>query len=434
MGLAKSVYNDMQSFADLSISRERPSSASHTTIDSLLTQSNTMSSRGFRASRLWTESMPPPPTTKLGRHRQLAPNAGIHVSPLCIGAMSIGEKWGPLGMGEMTKEQSFKLLDAFYAAGGNFIDTANSYQDGESEQFIGEWMKARDVRDHMVVATKYTSNWKRGENIPQKTSYVGNNMKSLYLSVEKSLKDLRTSYIDILYVHWWDWTCGVEEVMNGLHHLVAERKVLYLGVSDTPSWFVSKANMYARLTGKTPFVVYQGAWSVLQRDLEREIIPMARAEGMAIAPWNVLAAGKIRTDAEEERRRQTGEHGRKLASDAWERTPEQREVCVVLEKIANEVGAKSITAVAIAYVIQKTPYVFPIVGGRKVEHLMDNISALDVVLSDEQIDEIDSVHLFELGFPHDIIGDGSWYSAIYQSAGYFDKWPRQQPIRPAENA
>ncbi|KAH9834863.1 arylalcohol dehydrogenase [Rhodofomes roseus] len=390
-----------------------------------------MSSRGPRFSRFWAESVPPPPATKLGRHRQLAPNAGIHVSPLCLGAMSIGEKWGPLGMGEMTKEQSFKLLDAFYAAGGNFIDTANNYQDGESEQFIGEWMETRGVRDHMVVATKYTSNWKRGADLPQKTSYVGNNMKSLYLSVEKSLKDLRTSYIDILYVHWWDWTCGVEEVMNGLHHLVADRKVLYLGVSDTPSWIVAKANMYARLTGKTPFVVYQGAWSVLQRDLEREIIPMARAEGMAIAPWNVLAAGKIRTDAEEERRRQSGEHGRKIASDAWERTPEQREVCKVLEKIAGEVGAKSIAAVAIAYVMQKTPYVFPIVGGRKVEHLMDNINALDVSLNEEHIAEVEDVLPFDLGFPQNMFGDGSWYAPIYQSAGQFEKWPRQQAIQPA---
>lgn len=163
----------------------------------LVKERDIMTSRGPRFSKFWAESVPPPPATKLGRHRQLAPNAGIHVSPLCLGAMSIGEKWGPLGMGEMTKEQSFKLLDAFYAAGGNFIDTANNYQDGESEQFIGEWMEARGVRDQMVVATKYTSNWKRGENIPQKTSYVGNNMKSLYLSVEKSLKDLRTSYIDI---------------------------------------------------------------------------------------------------------------------------------------------------------------------------------------------------------------------------------------------
>lgn len=160
---------------------------------------------------------------------------------------------------------------------------------------------------------------------------------------------------------------------------------------------------------------------------------MARAEGMAIAPWNVLAAGKIRTDAEEERRRQSGEHGRKVASDAWERTPEQKEVCKVLEKIAGEVSAKSITAVAIAYVMQKTPYVFPIVGGRKIEHLMDNMNALDLFLNEDQITEIEDVLPFELGFPQNMFGDGSWYAPMHQSAGHFDKWPRQQPIRPAES-
>jgi len=189
--------------------------------------------------------------------------------------------------------------------------------------------------------------------------------------------------------------------------------------------------MYARLTGKTPFVVYQGAWSIMQRDMEREIIPMARAEGMAIAPWNVLAAGRIRSDAEEERRKQTGEMGRRTIGDDWERTPDQKKVCQALEKVSAEVGTKSITAVAIAYVMQKTPYVFPIVGGRKVEHLMDNIDALSIALSSEQVAFLEGVLPFDPGFPAHIIGDGSTYNGIYQSAGQFDKWPMQQAIRPA---
>ncbi|EED78150.1 predicted protein [Postia placenta Mad-698-R] len=252
-----------------------------------------------RPLRLW-EPAPEPPT-KLGRHPRLP-----HLSWRDEHRRPVGK----YNFGEMDKESSFKLLDAFYAAGGNFIDTANNYQDETSEKFIGEWMETRRVRDQMVVATKYTSNLKNWDkSIPQQTHYIGNNMKSLYLSVEASLKKLRTEYIDILYLHWWDWDCGVEEVMNGLHSLVTKRKVLYLGISDTPAYIVAKANMYARLTGKTPFVIYQGAWSILQRDFEREIIPMVRDEGMALAPWNVLAAGKIRSDAEEERREQTGEKG-----------------------------------------------------------------------------------------------------------------------------
>ncbi|CDO72110.1 hypothetical protein BN946_scf184962.g53 [Trametes cinnabarina] len=334
-------------------------------------------------SKFWQPA--PPPPTKLGRYRKLAPLAGVHVSPLCLGAMSIGDKWDKYGMGAMNKETSFKLLDAFYEAGGNFIDTANGYQDESSEEFIGEWMEARGVRDQMIIATKYTTNFKRHADIAQKTHYTGNNLKSLHLSVEASLKKLRTNYIDILYVHWWDFDTTVEEVMNGLHNLVVSGKVLYLGISDTPAWIVSKANLYARLMGKTPFVIYQGAWSVLQRDFEREIIPMAREEGLALAPWNVLAGGRT------------------VSRPDWERTEDEKKVCKALEEVAKQVGAKSIQAVAIAYVMQKTPYVFPIVGGRKPEQLYANIEALEISLSAEQIKYLESVQPFDPGFPHTMV-------------------------------
>ncbi|OCH84233.1 Aldo/keto reductase [Obba rivulosa] len=381
------------------------------------------------SSTFW--ALPPPPKTMLGRHRQLSTRAGVKVSPIALGAMSIGDKWTSLGMGSMDKISSFKLLDAFYDAGGNFIDTANNYQDETSEMFIGEWMVARDIRDHLVIATKYTTNFKRTAQFPQKTQFAGNNVKSLHVSVEASLRKLCTDYIDILYVHWWDFDTSIEEVMDGLNHLVASGKVLYLGISDTPAWVVSKANQYARDHGKTPFVIYQGAWNIMQRDLEREIIPMARAEGMAIAPWNVLAAGKIRTDEEEERRRKTGEKGRTIFDPNWERTPEERKVCLALEEVAKQVGAKNITSVAIAYVMQKTPYVFPIVGGRKVEHLMDNIDALNIALSPEQIQYLESIVPFNPGFPTIYIGDGTSYGPwAAASFPYADKWPIQQPIRP----
>ncbi|KAI0356959.1 Aldo/keto reductase [Trametes cingulata] len=388
----------------------------------------------------------PPPPTPLGRYRKLAPIAGVHVSPICLGAMSIGDKWEKFGMGAMNKESSFKLLDAFYAAGGNFIDTANGYQDESSEEFLGEWMELRGIRDQMIIATKYTTNYKRGAtDIPQKANYTGNNLKSLHLSVEDSLKKLRTNYVDILYVHWWDFDTTMEEVMNGLHNLVVSGKVLYLGISDTPAWIVSKANLYARLMGKTPFVIYQGAWSILQRDFEREIIPMAREEGLALAPWNVLAAGRIRTDEEEERRRQTGEKGKSLNSRIlkpvtdfpvipdWERTEDEKKVCRALEEVAKQVGAKSIQAVAIAYVMQKTPYVFPIIGGRKVEQLEANIEALNVALSEEQIKYLESILPFDAGFPHTMIGDGTAYNRMMAATAVFDKWPRAQAIRPSPN-
>lgn len=195
-------------------------------------------------------------------------------------------------------------------------------------------------------------------------NYTGNNNKSLHVSVEESLKKLRTSYIDLLYVHWWDYDTSVEEIMNSLHTLITQRKVLYLvrlrvipsslsphlydpllqGISDTPAWVVSKANQYAKDHGKTPFCIYQGNWSLFERSFERDIIPMARSEGLALAPWGVLAGGKIRSNAEDARRRETGEKGRTAFGTSWERTPEEKKVCDTLEEIAKEVGTESITA------------------------------------------------------------------------------------------
>jgi aryl-alcohol dehydrogenase-like predicted oxidoreductase len=347
--------------------------------------------------------------------------------------MSIGDQWSSIGMGSMDKESSFKLLDAYFDNGGNFIDTANNYQNESSERFIGEWAEARGIRDQLFIATKYTFNLKAyDESIAQKVLYVGNNSKSLHVSVEQSLKKLRTSYIDLLYLHWWDWDTSVEEVMRSLHTLVLQGKVLYLGVSDTPAWIVAKANQYARDHAMTPFVVYQGAWNVMDRSFEREIIPMARSEGMALAPWNVLAGGKIRTDEEEEKRRQTGENGRTLSLNpsGWERNEKEKMVCKALEKVAAEIGAKHITSVAIAYLMQKTPYVFPIVGGRKVEHLMANIEALEITLSNDQMKYLESVVSFEPGFPYWVIGDGQENVGMLNAAAVIVKGPLLQPLRP----
>jgi aryl-alcohol dehydrogenase-like predicted oxidoreductase len=126
---------------------------------------------------------------------------------------------------------------------------------------------------------QYGTNYKRGSGIPIQAGFAGNNVKSMHNSVNASLKKLRTDHIDIFYVHWWDYITSIEEVMDGLHILVLQGKVLYLGVSDTPAWIVSKANNYARMSGKTPFVIYQGMWSILNRDLERDILPMCLVEG-----------------------------------------------------------------------------------------------------------------------------------------------------------
>jgi aryl-alcohol dehydrogenase-like predicted oxidoreductase len=348
--------------------------------------------------------------------------------------MSIGDKWQDYGMGSMDKESSFKLLDAYFDAGGNFIDTANNYQDESSEAFIGEWAEKRGIREQLVIATKYTSGFKRGQDhITHKITYAGNHAKSLRVSVDASLKKLRTSYIDILYVHWWDWGTSVEEVIDSLNTLVLQGKVLYLGISDSPAWIVSKANQYARDHGKTPFSIYQGNWSILERSFERDIIPMARSEGLALAPWGVLGGGKIRTNAEEARRKETGEKGRTLLNPNWERSPEEKKICDVLEDIAKEVNSDSITAVAIAYHLHKVPYVFPIIGGRKVEQLQQNIAALDISLTPEQVQRIENAVPFNIGFPSNMIGDGSSVSFFLSTTGNVDIVPLTQPITPAKN-
>ncbi|KAK4504784.1 hypothetical protein PRZ48_002746 [Zasmidium cellare] len=346
----------------------------------------------------------PEPKTGLGRYRILSSTAGVRVSPLQLGAMSIGDAWSGF-MGSMSKENSFKLLDAYEEAGGNFIDTANNYQDEQSEEWIGEWMEKKKNRDFFVIATKYTTNYVGAKFGKGKTvNHTGNHKKSLHVSLRDSLKKLRTDYIDILYLHWWDWSSGIEEIMDSLDAVVKQGKVLYLGISDTPAYIVSAANAYAKANGKTQFSIYQGRWNVMLRDMEREIIPMARHWGMALAPWDAIGGGKFQTKKQIEERKKNNEGLRSMMGSGDQNEKEEK-MSAALEKVANEHGLESPTAVALAYVMAKAPRVFPIVGGRKVEHLQQNIKALDIKLSDKQIEELESVYSFEPGFPNNFVGE-----------------------------
>ncbi|PVH72890.1 putative aryl-alcohol dehydrogenase Aad14 [Cadophora sp. DSE1049] len=345
----------------------------------------------------------PEPPTELGRYRVLSSTAGVRVSPLQLGAMSIGDAWSSF-MGSMDKKASFKLLDTYFEAGGNFIDTANNYQNEQSEAWIGEWMAARKNRDQIVLATKFTTDYKYWELGTGKTpNHCGNHKRSLHVSVRDSLKKLQTDWIDILYLHWWDHTTSIEEIIDSLHILVQQGKVLYLGISDTPAWIVSAANYYAKASGKTPFSVYQGRWNVLLRDFERDIIPMARHFGMALAPWDVLGGGKFQTKKQIDERKKKGEGLRSMFGS--EQSEDEAKMSAALEKVAAEQGTESITAIALAYVMAKAPNVFPLVGGRKIEHLQDNISALKIKLTKEQIETLESVRPLHVGFPNDFIGE-----------------------------
>ncbi|KAK5108918.1 hypothetical protein LTR62_007720 [Meristemomyces frigidus] len=395
------------------------------------------------------------PVSLLGFHRILSPTAGVRVSPLCLGAMNFGEAWKAF-LGECSKETAFDMLNYFYEQGGNFIDTANNYQNEESETWIGEWMQTRNNRDEMVIATKFTlvvhpfqplcelktdfrgSTGFRAASTHEKlrTNFQGNHTKSLRVSLEHSLKKLQTSYIDLLYVHWWDFTTSVPELMNSLHHLVASGKVLYLGISDTPAWQVVKCNEYARQHGLTQFCVYQGNWSAALRDFEREIIPMCAAEGMALAPWGALGRGQFKTaeeyNAEDREGRKTGAQN-----------PHYERIAAKLNELAEKKGTLR-TSIALAYVMHKAPYVFPIVGGRKVEHLKGNIEALSIELTQQEIDEIDDAEPFDIGFPLSFLyGFGGQAYRTHMTAqdlgliaanGYIETHPKQAVIAPGTGA
>ncbi|KAJ5860145.1 Aryl-alcohol dehydrogenase (AAD) [Penicillium soppii] len=365
----------------------------------------------------------PEPATPLGRYRVLSSTAGIRVSPLQLGAMSIGDSWSQF-MGSMNKEQSFALLDAFAAAGGNFIDTANNYQNEQSEAWIGEWMAARQNRDQMVIATKFTTDYRSHALGKGKVpNACGNHKRSMILSVRDSLRKLQTDFIDVLYLHWWDHTTSIEEVMDSLHILVEQGKVMYLGISDSPAWVVSAANTYARAHGKTPFSVYQGRWNVMRRDFERDILPMARHFGMALAPWDVLGSGHFQSAKQIEARKKSGEGLRNIFGS--EQTEEEKRISEALATVAAEHGIESVTAIALAYVLCKAPNVFPLVGGRKIEHLHDNIQALTIRLTDKQIEFLEAATDFDVGFPNNFIGidpkvTGGQQNMLMSTAGHID--------------
>jgi aryl-alcohol dehydrogenase-like predicted oxidoreductase len=377
----------------------------------------------------------PTPKSLLGYHRILSPTAGVRVSPLCLGAMNFGNAWEGF-MGKCDKKDTFAMLDYFYESGGNFIDTANNYQGEESETWIGEWMAERGNRDELVLATKFTTYYpgaERNKSIGIRSNFQGNHAKSLKLSLQASLKKLQTEYIDLLYLHWWDFSTSIPEIMNSLHNLVASGKVIYLGISDTPAWIVSKANQYARDHGLTQFSVYQGYWSAALRDFERDILPMCEAEGMALAPWGALGRGQFATKEDLEKK---GEEGRKSTQS----TEETKAVSAVLDGLAKK-KKTLITSIALAYVMHKAPYVFPIVGGRKVEHLEGNIEGLGVELTDEEVDDIDAAIPFKVGFPMNILfenGGGKFNTAhmdlknisLASPAGHFDMVEKARPPKP----
>ncbi|KAF2812489.1 norsolorinic acid reductase [Mytilinidion resinicola] len=315
-----------------------------------------------------------PPKSLLGRHRVLSPSASVRVSPLSLGTVNFGTACNQL-LGKCTKDSAFAMLDHFYSLGGNFIDTANHYQSGQAELWVGEWLALRHNRDELVLATKFSSSAVLGtENAPEILSnYSSNSTMSLKHSLATSLARLGTSYIDVLYVHWWDFTTSVAELMRALNNVVQKGKVLYLGASNMPSWFVVTCNAYARQHGMATFVVYTGQWSAAERDLEREI-------------FDICA------------RRRAWLSRRGACSGVYPPTAAAKQVAEALRKIA-AARKTAPTSIALAWAIQKGPYVFPIIGGRKLEHMKANIEALSIELTAKKVKEIEAAAQFDQGFP-----------------------------------
>src|SRR5258707_2228870 len=211
---------------------------------------------------------------------RLLGNSGLRVSEAVLGTMTFGDDWG----WGAAKDEARKVYDAFREAGGNFIDTANIYTDGTSESFLGEFLEGH--RDSVVLATKY-SNAAPGDD----PNAAGNHRKSMMQAVEASLKRLRTDYIDQYWVHIWDGITPVEEVMRGLDDLVRAWKILYVGISDAPAWWVAQANTLAKLRGWTQFIGLQLEYSLIERTVERELIPMAKALNLGVLAFSPLAGG-----------------------------------------------------------------------------------------------------------------------------------------------
>lgn len=328
---------------------------------------------------------------------KLLGRSGLRVSELALGAMTFGTEWG-FGV---EKEESQRMFDAFADAGGNFLDTANAYTEGTSEKYVGEFI-APD-REHWVVATKYTMATRPGD-----PNFVGNHRKNMMQSVEGSLTRLNTDYIDLYWVHAWDFLTSPEEVMRGLDDLVRQGKVLYVGVSDTPAWLVSQANTLAELRGWSPFVALQIRYSLIDRTAERELLPMARALDLAVTPWSVIAAGvlsgKYNRDAKPEEGR---------AKEGAATIPRNLEIASEVIAVAEELGCTP-AQVAISWVQQGRGVIVPLVGARNLAQLEENLGALDVTLGQEHLARLDAVSAIEMGFPHDFIGsDGAALEYIY---------------------
>ncbi len=321
---------------------------------------------------------------------RLLGKSGLRVSEAALGAMTFGDEWG----WGSPKVEAQKVYETYREAGGNFIDTANFYTNGTSEKFLGEFMQGH--RESVVLATKYSL------AVPgNDPNAAGNHRKNMMQAVEASLKRLQTDYIDLYWVHVWDEITPVEEVMRGLDDIVRQGKVLYVGISDAPAWWVAQANTLAELRGWTKFIGLQIEYSLMERTVERELVPVAKALNLGVLAWSPLArgilSGKYHGEGKADGGRMTNEGMKDFLPEAQRAVP----IISAVKSVSEQVG-RSMAQVALAWLRHQTVPVIPIIGARKVSQLQDNLASLDLELSAEQLKSLDGAGRIELGFPQSI--------------------------------
>ena len=341
---------------------------------------------------------------------QLLGSSGLRVADICLGTMTFGEDWG----WGASQDASREMFDAYAAAGGNFIDTSSNYTNGTAERYVGQFVAAD--RDYWVIATKYTL--RRPGSNPDDLNAGGNARKNMVRTVEQSLGRLATDHIDLLYLHMWDYSTRPEEVLRGLDDLVRAGKVLYIGISDTPAWVASRAQAIAELRGWSAFVAYQGAYNVVNRGIEADVLPMTRALGMSVLAFDLLGGGALtgkfnrpEGPGEPTRARQVGETARAAAD--------------VVMRVAEEVG-RTPSQVAIHWATRRAPNIIPIVGARRLSQLADNLGALDFELTAEHMDALTAVRPLPREYPHSFWNDYIRRDLIYGRAVdnlNKDHWP-----------
>jgi aryl-alcohol dehydrogenase-like predicted oxidoreductase len=335
-------------------------------------------------------------TLSLDTYRLLG-RSGLRVSPMSLGTMTFGSDWG----WGADKDEARRIFDTYLDRGGNFVDTANQYTNGTAERLVGEF--AADRRDNLVIATKYTVSERAGD-----PNSGGNHRKSMVRSVEASLRRLDTDYIDLLYLHAWDFTTPVEEIMRAMDDLVRAGKLLYVGISDTPAWQIARMQTIADLRGWSPLVALQIEYSLVERTVERELIPMAAELGLGVAPWSPLASGVLTgkytaADLDHGGGTAGAEGSRKnVAAANGSLTESSLAIADVVKDVALQMG-RTPSQVALAWTMVNPAVTAPILGVRTLAQLEDNLGALDVEFTPDQLASLEKVSAIELGFPHDFL-------------------------------